>query len=261
MKTRTNRYLFILLLSIVFIFLVDLKLYASDNNYKKTLTLSKNEKIEKIIQFYKERLKDIPNLEIKFVEEKNNFPFEAYVFEFKTNTEQTKEVIFIKDNFFFNEYVDFNTLEFSKDKVQEELSKDKYSNIIKELMNDKKYIITLGNGNKEVYVFSDPECPFCQKHLKNIDEKYLKEHTIHFIFISVHDNFKILTALYNDLDKAKTKQEKLAIIKKFYFGDNDYKDFNFKNNEKYKEEEIKKIFDKYLKLGVNYTPFIINWKL
>ncbi|EOH4467467.1 hypothetical protein ACLQ50_001754, partial [Campylobacter jejuni] len=66
---------------------------------------------------------------------------------------------------------------------------------------------------------------------------------------------------YNDLDKAKTKQEKLAIIKKFYFGDNDYKDFNFKNNEKYKEEEIKKIFDKYLKLGVNYTPFIINWKL
>ncbi|HIF9806721.1 TPA: thiol peroxidase [Campylobacter jejuni] len=244
---KTKIYTFIVL--IILLFAIPL-IYFFCFDFKQ---LDDKEKIEKISKFYKEKLKNIPNLEISFLEKNNDFPFEAYIFEFKTNTEKTKELIFVKDNYFFTDYVDFKTLELSKNKVQELLSKDKHKNILKELEKDKQYIVSLGNGKNQVYVFSDPECPFCQKHLKTIDEEFLKKNTIHFIFISVHNNFKIIASLYKELENKHNDDEKLKIINHFYFEKPDYEKISPE-----KENEMRGLFHKYLNLEVNYTPFIIN---
>ncbi|EGH5917981.1 thiol peroxidase, partial [Campylobacter coli] len=165
-------------------YLLITNLYANDN-------LSQEEKIQKISQFYKNRLNNIKDLKIKFVEKNNDFPFESFVFEISANNQRVKEIVFVKDEYFFTDYVNFNTLESSREKASEILAKKSYKTILNELKKDKNYIISLGSGKNQIFIFSDPECPFCQKHLKNIDEKYLKENTLHFIFISIHNNFKI----------------------------------------------------------------------
>ncbi|TXE84771.1 thiol peroxidase [Campylobacter peloridis] len=243
--------MFKIILTILTLFLFSSNSYAE---IESNISLNKEEKINKIIEFYKNRLKNIDNLQIKFLEENYDFPFEAYVFEFKTNKEKTKEIVFLKGNYFFTDYVDLNTMQISKDKVQDLISKDKYSDIIKELTtNDKELIVSLGKGRNNLYVFSDPQCPFCVKHLKTIDEKFLQENKVNFIFISVHNNFKIIGSLYANLSEAKNDKEKLEIIREFYTNSSKYNDDNKINEEKYK-----KAFDKYLNMGVAYTPFIIK---
>ncbi|EFU2422377.1 thiol peroxidase, partial [Campylobacter coli] len=154
-------------------YLLITNLYANDN-------LSQEEKIQKISQFYKNRLNNIKDLKIKFVEKNNDFPFESFVFEISANNQRVKEIVFVKDEYFFTDYVNFNTLESSREKASEILAKKSYKTILNELKKDKNYIISLGSGKNQIFIFSDPECPFCQKHLKNIDEKYLKENTLHF---------------------------------------------------------------------------------
>ncbi|KRS42933.1 thioredoxin domain-containing protein, partial [Campylobacter coli] len=100
----------------------------------------------------------------------NDFPFESFVFEISANNQRVKEIVFVKDEYFFTDYVNFNTLESSREKASEILAKKSYKTILNELKKDKNYIISLGSGKNQIFIFSDPECPFCQKHLKNIDE-------------------------------------------------------------------------------------------
>ncbi|EFS5883597.1 thioredoxin fold domain-containing protein [Campylobacter coli] len=226
-------------------YLLITNLYANDN-------LSQEEKIQKISQFYKNRLNNIKDLKIKFVEKNNDFPFESFVFEISANNQRVKEIVFVKDEYFFTDYVNFNTLESSREKASEILAKKSYKTILNELKKDKNYIISLGSGKNQIFIFSDPECPFCQKHLKNIDEKYLKENTLHFIFISIHNNFKITASLYKNLKGKATDKEKLEIINKYFFSN-----FDYEADEK-DIQASEKIFNKYLNLGVNYTPFIID---
>ncbi|EHY1059773.1 thiol peroxidase, partial [Campylobacter coli] len=97
-------------------YLLITNLYANDN-------LSQEEKIQKISQFYKNRLNNIKDLKIKFVEKNNDFPFESFVFEISANNQRVKEIVFVKDEYFFTDYVNFNTLESSREKASEILAK------------------------------------------------------------------------------------------------------------------------------------------
>ncbi|EPN1533411.1 thioredoxin fold domain-containing protein, partial [Campylobacter upsaliensis] len=69
--------------------------------------------------------------------------------------------------------------------------------------------MTLGSGKKEIFVFSDPECPYCKKHLQKLDENYLKEHKVHFIFFTIHNNFNLIAGLYKELENKQNDKEKL----------------------------------------------------
>lgn len=221
------------------------------NLFSKSITDS-DKNIQKIISFYKEKLKNVKNLEISFIKESKSFPYKAYIFEFKTDKEKTKEIVFVDKNYFFTDFVSLDNFEMSKEKFQSILENENQLEIKKELKNDQEIVISLGRGKNTIYTFSDPECPFCKKHLKTIDDDFLKKNTIKFIFTSVHNNFKIIASLYKKLDKAQTEKEQLEIIKKFYFENPTYENVSTKEEEKYK-----KIFEKYLNLGVTYTPFII----
>lgn len=230
-------------------YLPALMLLLSISNAK--VYLSEAQKIEKIKGFYEENFAE---LKINYIEKTMLNGLEAFIFEFELGNEKSKEVIFVKDDLFFTDAISFNDLNSLEDEAQAFLSQDKFQNILKALEDDKAYIITLGSGEKESFVFSDPECPYCKKHLQKLDENYLKEHKVHFIFFTIHSNFNLIAGLYKELKNKQKDSEKLEIIRLF-FENPSYKDVS-KEEAKRTEE----LFEKYKNLGVLYTPFEIKMK-
>lgn len=225
---------------------------------KSKVTFSEEEKVERIKTFYKEKLNHISDLEIDFVEKINandDLEFDAYVFDFKLNGESHKEILFVKGNFFFSDFASIETLNTSKEKVVKIVESQQNETIIESLKEDKEFIITLGSGKKEVFVFSDPLCPFCKQHLEKIDKNYLKEHTLHFIFISVHgDNgFNRANLIYENINKATNDTQKLEIIKSYY-------DESINQEPLFDNQSLalKTLFEKYRALGIKYVPYIIE---
>ncbi|WP_252972885.1 thiol peroxidase [Campylobacter helveticus] len=231
----------------------------ADNETNTSLqsnALNDTQKIEKIKAFYEERLKpNFANAKVSFIKKVYLNGLEAFVFEFEVAGEKSKELVYVKGDLFFAEAIKFSDLKSLRDEGQELLAKDKFKDILEALKEDSAFIITLGSGDKELYVFSDPECPYCKKHLAKIDENFLKEHKVHFIFYSIHDNHKITASLYKELKDKKDDDEKLKIIKHYFFENPSYENIS--------EEETKKtnkLFEKYKDLGVIYTPFEIETK-
>lgn len=222
------------------------------------IIFSESEKIERIKNFYKEKLKNIDNLQIDFIKKipaNEDLKFDAFIFNFTIDKLHQKEILFVKDNYFFSDFGNLENLKTSKEKIQKIIEKENNENILNELENDKEFIITLGNGQKEQFIFSDPLCPFCKESLLKIDEEFLKNHTIHFIFVSVHGEagFNRANLIYENVKKANDDLEKLEIIKN-YFEDNINQEPIFAE----KSITLKNLFDKYQQLGVNFVPFIIE---
>lgn len=231
--------------------------FLNDLN-KNKVTFSEEEKIERIKTFYKEKLNHISDLQIDFVEKINandDLEFDAYVFDFKLNGESQKEILFVKGNFFFSDFASVETLNTSKEKAIKILESQQNKSIIESLEEDKEFIITLGSGKKEVFVFSDPLCPFCKEHLEKIDKSYLKDHTLHFIFVSVHGDggFNRANLIYENINKATDDTQKLEIIKSYY-------DENINQEPLFDNQSLalKTLFEKYGALGVKYVPYIIE---
>lgn len=231
------------------------------NDLEKTrISLSEEEKIERVKEFYREKL-NISNLEINFVRKikvDKNLEFNAFVFDFTLNGETQREILFIKDNFLFSDFVNLENLGTHKDKALKILEQENNYNILKTLKEeDSHQLITIGSGNKEVYIFSDPLCPFCKEHLASIDENYLKNHTINFIFISVHGKagFDRANLIYQNITKATTDSQKLELIKGYY-------EDNINQEPIFLEKtlELQALFDKYGKMGIKYVPYIIEVK-
>ena len=116
-------------------------------------------------------------------------------------------------------------------------------------------------GNSEnlptKFVITDPDCPYCREHLKNI-EKDLEESNLKLIFAPVHDKKAFIKAQLimqeiAKLPKANT-QTKINILRKYY------QDFEL-NNQQLKTDysqitaNTKKIFDSGIVRGV---PFIFE---
>lgn len=230
-----------------------------DENFTKELvqknaSLSDDEKIEKIKSFYENKLKtNFPQVKLTFIEKTHLKDLEGFVFEFEVAGEKAREIIFVKDEVFFAEGVFFKDLSSLRDEAQNILSKTHFKNILKSLKDDKDFIITLGKGQKELFVFSDPECPYCKKHLEKINEAFLKTYTLNFIFYSIHDNHKITALLYKDLKDKASDEDKLKVIRHYFF-----EKINYESVSKEEEEKFKALFEKYKNLGVLYTPFEIE---
>jgi len=143
--------------------------------------------------------------------------------------------------------------------IKKKLDKQK---LIKELAviykaEDKENILVLGNDpKKETLVeFTDPECPFCRKEVAQIEEK-LKTYNLKYIFTPVHDRSSLEKSIliYKQAGAAKTLDEKVKIIKKYYNGEVDGK---VTDEEVAKVEKTRK---KYFAAGLKGVPFYVNEK-
>lgn len=84
------------------------------------------------------------------------------------------EPIFIKDNYFFTDFVNIKNQKSYKE-IASKIIKEKLEFEIISMLKKQNNFITLGNGSKNVYVFSDSNYPYCKKHLESLSETYLKE--------------------------------------------------------------------------------------
>jgi thiol:disulfide interchange protein DsbC len=116
-------------------------------------------------------------------------------------------------------------------------------------------VFTIGHGNKEIYVVTDPECPFCRLFEKLSEKLHLADrYTIHIIFmpLSFHKHSKAM--IYYILS-AKNDKEKIKRFKETLNGSNAYLKFKPTKEEK---EKIDKIIAKSQKaaeeLGARGTP-------
>jgi thiol:disulfide interchange protein DsbC len=116
-------------------------------------------------------------------------------------------------------------------------------------------VFSFGKGKNDLYIVTDPQCPFCQRFEKLAEKSHLGDkYKIHIIFLplSFHKHSKgmiyyILSA-NNDTEKAKRFRDTLK-------GGSEWK--NFKPTEKQKKE-IDKIINESTKaateLGARGTP-------
>jgi len=125
---------------------------------------------------------------------------------------------------------------------------------------------TFGKGNKDIYIVTDPECPYCRmmeaKTKENLDKNY-KVHVILFP-LSFHKHAKDMS--YYIL-AGKTDEEKAKRFRKVLGGSNEWKNYHPTKEEKAKFDKILNSSKKAVEeLGARGTPTVydkdfnkINW--
>jgi len=75
----------------------------------------------------------------------------------------------------------------------------------------------IGNGPKQLYLVTDPECPYCKRLEQNIDEDKLKDYTVNLITMPLgfHKNAK---DMYRYILSGKTDVEKTSRYKEVMNG-------------------------------------------
>ena len=127
-------------------------------------------------------------------------------------------------------------------------------------------IFTFGKGDKEIYLITDPECPYCRMMEAKTKENLEKNYKVHVILfpLSFHKNAKAMSyyilAGKTDAQKAKRFREVLS-------GSNAWKNYHPTKEEKAKFDKILSNSKKAVEeLGARGTPSVydkdfnkINW--
>lgn len=231
-----------------------------------TITTSFALSNEEIIKHYQNALDEkMPNFSstIKLeISERKPFldGFEKVVLKADISGQTKKDVVFAKGDYLFNDITNAKTGESFKKSFLEEINKEDKKIFDRQLISQlkkEKHILSLGRQNKEeIYIFTDPECPYCQKHLEGM-ENLIKNKKVHLVFISVHGDeaFAKGVSILKESKLVKTDQEKLKIVRRYY--NENVEPVGVSTEE---IDEAKKIFDKYSKLGLNYVPYVVEVK-
>jgi len=165
-----------------------------------------------------------------------------------------KVSVFTKGDLIFPDVIDVKSGSI-KNKLDKQKLIKKLADIYKK--EDKANIVILGNDpKKETLVkFTDPECPFCRKEVAQLEEK-LKKYNLKYIFTPVHDRSSLekSSIIYKQTSNAKTLEEKIKIIKKYYNGDVDTKVSDAE------VAGIEKVRKKYFAAGLKGVPFYVEEK-
>lgn len=188
-----------------------------------------------------------------------NTGFESVIVTIEAGGQKQEDIIFTKDNLIMPDIIDLNSKisyrqEYEMKKFQE--ARENFNKNAKTVAQKETMVIALGDKNKPaIYVFSDPECPYCREHLAQIEDE-LKNYQVNYILTPVHGKsaFEKSALIYKESKKAKNDKEKIAILNKYY-------DANIKNYPKVSDKELKEVFslyEKYRSLGLSATPTIIK---
>jgi len=119
-------------------------------------------------------------------------------------------------------------------------------------------MFTFGKGNKDLYLVTDPECPFCRMMEKKKKDILNKNYRVHVILmpLSFHKNAKPMS--YYIL-AGKTDEERAKRMKEVLSGDKAWKNFHPTNEQIKKfEEELKKAKKAATELGAQGTPSVYD---
>ena len=131
---------------------------------------------------------------------------------------------------------------------------------------EKGVMFTFGHGKKDIYLVTDPQCPFCRLMELKTGENLEKNYRVHVILLPLpfHRNARAMS--YYIL-AGKTDQEKARRLKAILHGSNEWKNFKPTPAQKREfEEELKASQKAAVELGARGTPSVydanfspINW--
>jgi thiol:disulfide interchange protein DsbC len=211
-----------------------------------------------IINYFKSQI-PVPTIQIEVTSRVNIDNVEGgleYVTLNISDGQRAQELsVFTKDNLIFPDVININ----DGGSIKEKLDRDKLiknlSKIYKE--EDPKNILMVGNDSKKetLVVFTDPECPFCNKEVQKIEQR-LETYNLKLIFTPVHDRSSLEKSvlILKQASNLKDTKEQVKIIQKYFNGDVD---------AKVSDEEVQNIqnlISKYFSAGIKGVPFIVNEK-
>ena len=154
-----------------------------------TLSLSLAATDAQIKKFYEETFKEQlnkPTLKILKREKVEGSDFEAVVISLESDKMKIEDMIFTKGDIIVPDIIDLKKNISYKQSYEVKKMLEQKQEFSKKALNElkkEKMLISLGDSKKPlVYIFSDPECPYCRMHLKNVRND-LKTHQIKLIFI------------------------------------------------------------------------------
>ena len=125
---------------------------------------------------------------------------------------------------------------------------------------------TFGKGNRDIYIVTDPECPYCRMMESKMKDNLEKNYKVHVILfpLSFHKNAKAMS--YYIL-AGKTDEEKAKRFREVLSGSNEWKNYHPAKEEKVKFDKILNNSKKAVaELGARGTPTVydkdfnkINW--
>ncbi|MDX2323703.1 DsbA family protein [Campylobacter hepaticus] len=185
--------------------------------------------------------------------------FESVIVSVELNGQKQENILFTKDNIITPDLIDLkNGISYAQDyemkKFQE--ARENFTKNAKAVAQKESMIVALGDKKKPaIYVFTDPECPYCRDHLARIEDD-LKNYQVNYILTPIHGKsaFEKSALIYKETKKVKSDKEKIVILNKYY-------DPDIKNYPKVSDAELKEVvslYEKYRSLGLNATPTVIK---
>lgn len=223
-------------------------------------TSNKNLSNEEIIAFYEAIFKtQMPEAKLSINKrEKLSGGFESVELVIAVANRQSSEVLFVKDGYIFPDVIDVANQKSFREEQETKQYLDARANFEKNAkiaLQNETQIITLGEDKKaKIYVFSDPECPFCRQHLNNIEQE-LQNYQINFVLTTVHGEnaFKKVAQIYTETKNAKSDKAKIAILRKYY----DEKAPTPKVRQEAFNEAVA-LYEKYARMGLRSVPVFIE---
>lgn len=223
-------------------------------------TSNKNLSNEEIIAFYEAIFKtQMPEAKLSINKrEKLSGGFESVELVIAVANRQSSEVLFVKDGYIFPDVIDVANQKSFREEQETKQYLDARANFEKNAkiaLQNETQIITLGEDKKaKIYVFSDPECPFCRQHLNNIEQE-LQNYQINFVLTTVHGEnaFKKVAQIYTEAKNAKSDKAKIAILRKYY----DEKAPTPKVRQEAFNEAVA-LYEKYARMGLRSVPVFIE---
>lgn len=217
---------------------------------------------DKVVEFIKSIARD-NEIEVVKVDKVPNTKFEMIEFNILKDGKVLGSDVFFSDGVYgtptmlnIKESIDLKA-DFVMKKEKEK--HEKLSKLVGEFVKaNPDMVINLGDKKSKVatVVFSDPDCPWCRKHLDNIEED-LKEANVKFVLSPLPMHPEALSKsinILNEIKSAKTDSEKIAILRKYYADGVSYKEPEQSKKDAYSQAVEQKIFE----MGVTSTPSIFK---
>ncbi len=124
----------------------------------------------------------------------------------------------------------------------------------------KGVMFTFGSGKKEIYLVTDPECPFCRMMEKQKKGVLAKDYTIHVILMPLPFH-KYAKAMSYYILAAKTDKERAKRLQDVLGGSNEWKNYHPTKEEiaKY-NKELQSAQKAATELGARGTPSVYDSK-
>lgn len=241
-----------------------------------SLTFGANDK--EIISLYEASFSSqIPNVKISIKERQKagNTGFESVILQIEAQGRSEEEILFTKDNLIVPDIIDIKEKKSYRQELQMKLfekTAETFQNDALPVLKKEEKFIQVGDIKKPLlYIFSDPECPYCRQHLANID-KDLQDYQLKIILTPVHGRsaFEKAALIYKESKNAKDDTAKITILKK-YFDENlqsyvqDKKEANkalkaLPTVSKTELKAVQDLYEKYKKLGLRIVPSFVEDK-